>query len=885
MRNYRDFIIYTDYYEGVSRDAKDRPGKCSLRVFDSPMGEGEHDDPVVITDWDQLDRWRNELASKDMRPDHFEAFARRLGELILPSYARQLYQGSLGLIWNNVDDRLRVRLRLIPELAYLPWEYALVQLHEGEITDEDYWALNFRVSVVRHEMIAVPAAPFGTSPSRRVIFAMASPKPYELYPPLDLAGEQRAIKSELKLLHGVVPEYYPDFDSTQPEAGATEDTIRRELQNPADIFHFSGHGVFRSESANPPGRSGGHGAILLARENNQAEEIDAGALSSLLAEGHIRLVVLDACESGERDMFLRWSSVATALMKKGIPAVVAMQFSVYDDLAKEFARKIYEYLVPGLTIDEAVTQGRIAMRRKDAEASDWGSPVLYLRNSGGNIFPPVTDENACALALKTAEQDTTLSEVVMRWTQDGAPASKEQLLYLEQAHSALHLKPLDALLLLRSAVMQDQEAGTWVEELRKVGAQWLSQIQAPPIPAQKTELPRKLLGVDNTSLPAAAGKVSRLAWSAVLSSNLFTGQTAALALLALAPGEVISQIREALPAIDDGRRRRRRRAALIGTLAEADPEVAKTIPRAFDNAPDRTAIWWWRARKHIRYSSPAIARWTIGGALGGGLALAVYRAVLALFNSLPVGTEFAINSYWGFLSTLGLVLGIVVAGPLLLQDPSRPAPSRRGQVAALAVFLGALGFCAASALVVFFNGISLGMTAGIFMRYLATSLLVGLGLGLGLYDQPRAGWSLGVGGWVKRLGIAAVFLALIQLPVLCEGLTRSGGGYWLSNAQWLAAPIIQPSEAITNQYSLYPCLQSLFESCHPGEVGRCCFACQAAGGSAVSNLFSDCFEQWLSVLDAALVGIVLCLGITVGIDFPHTGLGRRLAELKARWQS
>jgi len=206
MRNYRDFILYTDHVEGACLDQKGRPDLISLRVFDSPMGAGEHDEAVAAADRDQSDSWRSELVSREIRPDRFEKVAQQLGELILPPDPRQLYQSSLGLIWLNEEERQRVRPRLIPELAFLPWEYALVKLHDGEITDEDFWALNFRISDVRHEAIAVTAAPSGASPSRRVIIAMAGSKPYTTYPSLDLEGVQRAIKSELNVVAGNHPD-------------------------------------------------------------------------------------------------------------------------------------------------------------------------------------------------------------------------------------------------------------------------------------------------------------------------------------------------------------------------------------------------------------------------------------------------------------------------------------------------------------------------------------------------------------------------------------------------------------------------------------------------------------------------------------------------------
>lgn len=872
IRNYRDFVIYTDSINDSKPDTKGRPGKFSLRIFDSPVGEGEHDEEVAVGDWDQLEKWRKNLADRQITRKDFERLTQRLGEIILPPYARQLYQSSLARLQEG--DGLRIRLRLLQELAFLPWEYALVKLHDGEIVPEDHWALDFRISIVRHEAISVPAASFRASPNRRVIIAMASPEPYEKYPRLDLENEQTAIKGKLREINGVKAEYHPDFDLENDELGVTQDTIQKALRDSADIFHFSGHGIFRDG-----GNQGqGHGALILADENNKAEEVQAEILSGLLAEGHIRLVVLDACESGERDRFLQWSSVAMALLRGGIPAVVAMQYSIYDDLTKLFATKLYEYLVAGLTIDEAVTQARKAIHREDPRQRDWGAPVLYLRNSGGNIFPPVTDEQARLEAEKISERDTALSEVLMRWVQMKAPANPLQLQTLKLGGDSLSLGPLDAVLLLHSAIETDQETAHWVRQLRRVGLKWLESIQKMSFlePDGEIGLAEKSLGLDFLSdNPSPKNEISPLAWIAAGHSNSATSQTAALALLAVQPDIVFSKIQEALLELKNNAFRRQRRAMLLGALAEADAEFAKHLPQKLDQYPDRAGVWWWRARKHIHRNHTQINRWIFGGAIGAGLALAIYRAFLAIFNAQPMGTEFAINSYWGFIIGLGLVYGMVLAVPLRLLDFQEHSAASIHPSRGLSILLGALGFCLANGFVAWLNGI--GLSAGTFLRFLAAAFLAGLGLNLGLMDQPQAGWRLGKLNWGRRLILTSVLLALIQAPVLVEAMTGPDGTYILDNAQWLASSVIEPGEAISNKYSLYPALQAAFDQNIPIETGKACF-----DGSALAGLFVNCFEQWWSILDAALVGVVLVVGITVGLHFPQTGLGAAWRKLMTR---
>ena len=153
-------------------------------------------------------------------------------------------------------------------------------------------------------------------------------------------------------------------------------------QKRTDVFHFAGHGHFVVEGP-AFGGIAGEGWIILADEHNQAFPLPGERLAELLRGTGVRLVMLGACQTGRRDNRNVWSSVAAALLKAGIPAVVAMQFAIGDQLAVAFSEAFYRALVAGLSVDEAVALGRQAIRMKALEgqrdAIDWGVPVLYLR--------------------------------------------------------------------------------------------------------------------------------------------------------------------------------------------------------------------------------------------------------------------------------------------------------------------------------------------------------------------------------------------------------------------------------------------------------------------------------------------------------------------------
>ncbi|KAB2339761.1 CHAT domain-containing protein [Actinomadura rudentiformis] len=82
-----------------------------------------------------------------------------------------------------------------------------------------------------------------------------------------------------------------------------------------------------------------------------------------------------------------FSSTAGAAVRRGIPAVVAMQFGISDPAAITFGTTFYQYVAKGLPVDTSVMRARRAMRRAKKDTLEWGTPVLYLRaTDDGHIF-------------------------------------------------------------------------------------------------------------------------------------------------------------------------------------------------------------------------------------------------------------------------------------------------------------------------------------------------------------------------------------------------------------------------------------------------------------------------------------------------------------------
>ncbi len=368
LTRYLDFVVLAD-------QVKRRKGLIAsfgVRVFESPAGEGEREERVKMpADLAPRIGWLDRRQIDDDLGAQIELGA-ILGGLLLPDGARRLFDASLARLAD--DEGLRVRLRLADELADVPWELAWVARHTGEPDATGFLALDPRISIVRHQAVATPLpAPAEAAAGRRVVVATASP---EGYPPLpSLAAEREALAAALDGVAGVTADFVAD---------AGQASVLEALAAGADVFHFAGHGT-------PDGGlvfAGGGGA------GGPAEVVPAARVAEMVQAKGVRLAVLGACDTGRRDDHNVWAGAAAALVQRGVPAVVAMQFTIGDRRAAAFAGGLYRALVAGLTVDEAVALGRTAIRTVStgdhADDRDWAVPVLYLRDHGGRLFEPVS---------------------------------------------------------------------------------------------------------------------------------------------------------------------------------------------------------------------------------------------------------------------------------------------------------------------------------------------------------------------------------------------------------------------------------------------------------------------------------------------------------------
>jgi hypothetical protein len=165
-------------------------------------------------------------------------------------------------------------------------------------------------------------------------------------------------------------------------------------KEPFHVVHFDGHGIMPGRptgsvvvGGRPAMMTGpGEGVLAFEKPGGGIDEVTASKVAAALAGGRVPVVVLNACQSGAVGKQLE-ASVATALLKAGCAAVVAMAYSVYAVAAAEFMAEFYETLFTGASVGQAVTAGRKRLfehdqrpsLRGDMPLADWLVPVHYLR--------------------------------------------------------------------------------------------------------------------------------------------------------------------------------------------------------------------------------------------------------------------------------------------------------------------------------------------------------------------------------------------------------------------------------------------------------------------------------------------------------------------------
>lgn len=312
------------------------------------------------------------IESEQTDKELLKALGNTLYHALFPNQINARFHATLaGAASNNQSVRLRLIFQS-PEIAALPWEFLYDEGTNSFLANNTQTVLSRYIDVplLKRELI-------GASLPLKVLLVIASPSNL---PKLDTTGEEQLIKEALQ----------KHIEAGQIELDvlhlATSSNIRQKLrEKPYNVFHFIGHGEFKSNQ----------GYIALVDENGKAKPLDDENFSNFfLGNNSLGLVILNSCKGATISDHQAFAGTAPTLVRRGIPAVIAMQYTIYDNTAKIFADEFYRTLALGYPIDAAIQTTRNAISIEvGLETRDFATPVLYMRAKDGIILNGLVQSN------------------------------------------------------------------------------------------------------------------------------------------------------------------------------------------------------------------------------------------------------------------------------------------------------------------------------------------------------------------------------------------------------------------------------------------------------------------------------------------------------------
>jgi len=347
--------------------------KYRARVVDSPVGTATTEFDLPLSDL-QLENYILRMGQvrqgKRLPFESSELIAvKQCGVSLFDAvFAGDVYTCfAMSREWAREQSKgLRIRLHIeVPEFHDYPWEL----LYNSKT--KQFLALSNDTPVVRYFELPFPEHPLLVEMPIKILVMIASP---EGFPALNVDDEWNKLENAFEALiqRGLVK-----LERLQrPTLGELQKALRRDHFH---IFHFIGHGKFVVHRQD--------GVLLMEDELTGRGRPVSGQYLGVLLHDHqwLRMVVLNSCEGARTSQSDPYAGVAQALVQQGIPAVIAMQFPIFEDSAIEFAHEFYGAIADGLPVDTSISEARKAIFTTGNE-TEWATPVLFMNSPDGRIF-------------------------------------------------------------------------------------------------------------------------------------------------------------------------------------------------------------------------------------------------------------------------------------------------------------------------------------------------------------------------------------------------------------------------------------------------------------------------------------------------------------------
>ena len=309
-----------------------------------------------------------------------------------------LFQGTIRDSWmtaqgvaQNRREDLRLRLGLRGDrLPRLPWEVLNAggrPLATG--TDVVFSRYQSAFAPMATVMQSQPLPALKQNQPLKILMVLAAPTDQEV---LALRQEANHLNEELQREQAT--------RSGTASPSAIELTIldqpgREQLtqaleQGCYQVLHYAGHSSL--------GGSGGD-LYLVSDKTGLTEVLSGDDLAGLLVNNGIRMAVFNSCRgvyTATSDPTSENGNLTEALLRRGVPAVLAMAERIPDDVALTLSRLFYRNLRQRSPIDLSLSRARQGLLSSyGSNQLYWALPILYLHpDFDGYLQPPLSSDSS-----------------------------------------------------------------------------------------------------------------------------------------------------------------------------------------------------------------------------------------------------------------------------------------------------------------------------------------------------------------------------------------------------------------------------------------------------------------------------------------------------------
>ena len=302
-----------------------------------------------------------------------------------------LFSGSIRDSWITAQTlaqsqrcvlRLRLALKHKPLLS-LPWEVVHPSDTEG-----------FHPIVTGTEVAFSRYQPYKIIKNVHLLSSPAFYEPLKILIVISAPNDQETLSLQKEVKHlqeELTQESFPearDIVLTVLKNPGREELTQALEQGKYQVFHYAGHSNI--------GNSGGS-IYLVNRNTGLTENFSGDDLAGLLANNGIQLAVFNSCHSADNNIDDTTEdgvdvNLAQALVKQGIPAVLAMAAQIPDQVALTFTRLVYRNINQGYAIDLSLSRARQGLiSAYGSNQLYWALPVLYLHSQFDGILIEVDE--------------------------------------------------------------------------------------------------------------------------------------------------------------------------------------------------------------------------------------------------------------------------------------------------------------------------------------------------------------------------------------------------------------------------------------------------------------------------------------------------------------